>query len=198
MKKTLLTFALATATAFLGLAPRASAAAGDVNRFDLTRSAGVATCLPNARGHVTITDVGPVQRMHVEVAGLPANKEFSLFLIQVPKTPFGLVWYQGDVVTNANGDGAANFRGIFSKETFINGPGVAAAPAVFPDNAVTNPLTAPIQIYHVGLWFADFNDAQTAGCPANPTPFDGDHVGGTQVLNTSSFADDQGPLRNIQ
>jgi hypothetical protein len=198
MKKTLLTFALATATAFLGLAPRASAAAGDINQFDLARSAGVATCLPNARGHVTITDLGTVQRMRVEVAGLPAGKEFTVFLIQVPKAPFGMVWYQGDIITSANGVGVANFRGIFSKETFINAPGPAAAPSVFPDNAVTNPVTAPIQIYHVGLWFADFNDAQHAGCPANPTPFDGDHVGGTQVLNTSNFADDQGPLRNIQ
>jgi len=30
------------------------------------------------------------------------------------------------------------------------------------------------------------------------TPFDGDHEAGIQVLNTSNFADDNGPLRRIQ
>jgi len=198
MKKAIFAVALAMATGFLGVAPKATAATGDSISFKLTVSSGAAGCLPVARGRVTIHDLGPVQNMHVEVIGLPAKTEFTTFLIQVPNKPFGLVWYQGDVVTNKQGYGVGDFTGIFSKETFINAPGVAAAPAIFPDDATTNPATEPIQIYHVGLWFADANDAQNAGCANTVTQFDGDHQAGIQVLNTSTFADDHGPLLNLK
>jgi hypothetical protein len=36
-----------------------------------------------------------------------------------------------------------------------------------------------------------------AGCPGATTPFNGDHTAGVQVLNTSNFPDDQGPLRQL-
>ena len=198
MTKTIFTIALATAMGFVGLAPRANAAAGDIIAFKMTLSAGAATCLPLARGRVVINDLGPVQNLHLELSGLPANTEFTTFLLQVPNKPFGLVWYQGDVVTNRQGNGIGDFTGIFSRETFINGPGVAPAPSIFPDDATSNPATAPIQIYHMGVWFADANDASKAGCPSTGTPFDGDHMAGIQVLNTSSFADDHGPLLNLK
>jgi hypothetical protein len=198
MKKAILTVAIAMAMGFLGTAPRALAAAGGTINFKMVVSAGAAGCLPAAQGRVTIHDIGPVQNMHVEVAGLPANTEFTTFLIQVPNKPFGLVWYQGDIVTNGRGIGVGDFTGIFSQETFINGPGVAPAPVIFPDDAATNPATAPIQIYHMGIWFADSNDAGHAGCASTATPFDGDHQAGIQVLNTSNFADDHGPLLNLK
>ncbi|MBZ5570283.1 MAG: hypothetical protein LAO09_00205 [Acidobacteriia bacterium] len=198
MTKTILTIALATAMGFLGTATRAFAAASDLNAFKLVVSSGAASCLPAAQGRVTIHDLGPVQNMHVEVGGLPANTEFATFLIQVPNKPFGLVWYQGDIITDRHGHGIGDFTGIFSQETFINAPGVAPAPSVFPDDATSNPATAPIQIYHLGLWFADSNDASKAGCAATVTAFDGDHQAGIQVLNTSNFTDDHGPLLNLK
>jgi hypothetical protein len=199
MKKTILTIAMAAAIGFSSMVPQASAAAGDSNRFNLVPSAGAAACLsPNAHGVVTISDLGPVQNMHVEVFNLPPNTEFTTFLLQVPHSPFGLVWYQGDVITNKQGHGVGDFTGIFSQETFINAPNVAPAPKVFADNATSNPATPPIQLYHMGLWFADANDAQNANCPNTPTPFDGDHQAGIQVLNTTNFADDRGPLRNLR
>jgi hypothetical protein len=198
MTKTIFTIALAMAMGFLGLAPRATAAAGDIIAFKLTLSAGAATCLSSARGRVVINDLGPVQNLHLELSGLPANTEFTTFLLQVPNKPFGLVWYQGDVVTNRHDNGVGDFTGMFSRETFINGPRVAPAPSIFPDDATSNPATAPIQIYHMGVWFADANDASKAGCPSTSTPFDGDHMAGIQILNTSSFADDHGPLLNLK
>ncbi|HZQ23387.1 MAG TPA: hypothetical protein VFA89_11365 [Terriglobales bacterium] len=197
MTKAILLAAIATAMGILVMGTQAAAATNDSITFKLVVSSGAVSCLPSAQGRVTITDLGPVQNMHVEIAGLPAKTEFTTFLIQVPNKPFGLVWYQGDIITNKVGRGVGDFTGIFSKETFINGPGVAAAPAVFPDDATTNPATAPIQLYHMGLWFADANDAQNAGCANTVTPFDGDHQAGIQVLNTSNFADDHGPLLNL-
>lgn len=198
MKKAFAMAVMTMATGLIGIVPRAAAEANNSNHFRLVVSAGAATCLPAARGDVTVSDLGPVQNMHIEVSGLPANKEFAAFVLQIPHSPFGLVWYQGDVVTDARGRGVGDFTGIFSRETFINGPGVAPAPVVFPDNAAANPATAPIQVYHMGLWFADPTDAANANCPANVTPFDGDHQAGIQVLNTTNFPDDKGPLSNLK
>src|SRR5438034_11722822 len=199
MTRTLLALTLAAAAGFTGMAPRANAATGDSITFSLKVSAGAAACLAtNAAGRVTISDLGPVQNMHVEIFHLPPKTEFATFLLQVPKSPFGLAWYQGDIVTNADGRGVGDFTGIFNKETFIQAPGAAPAPAVFFDNATSNPATRPIQIYHLGIWFADATEAGNAGCPNTPTNFDGDHQAGIQVLNTSNFPDGHGPLLNLQ
>ena len=198
MKNTVLALAMAVVAGFTGMAPRANAAVGDSTTFSLKVSAGAAACLSvNAGGRVTISDLGPVQNMHVEVFNLPPKTEFATFLLQVPKSPFGLAWYQGDIVTNGDGRGVGDFTGIFNKETFIQAPGAAPAPAVFFDNATSNPATRPIQIYHLGIWFADATEAGNAGCPNTPTNFDGDHQAGIQVLNTSNFPDGHGPLLNL-
>jgi hypothetical protein len=169
--------------------------------FDMVVSAGAAGCLPDASGHVTINSQGPVEVMDVNVEGLPPNTEFDFFVIQVPKAPFGLSWYQGDIETNAAGRGHERFIGRFSIETFIVAPGVAPAPVVhndgpFPD-ASANPATAPVHTFHLGLWFNSPADAEAAGCSSATTPFNGDHTAGIQVLNTSNFPDDQGPLRQV-
>jgi hypothetical protein len=139
--------------------------------------------------------------MRVEVDGLPPNTDFDFFVLQVPKAPFGISWYQGDIHTDKNGRGSGRFIGRFSIETFAVAPGSAAAPVVFDGpflDANTNPSFSPIQMYHLGLWFNSPKDASAAGCAATVTPFNGEHNAGIQVLNTSNFADDQGPLRKVQ
>jgi hypothetical protein len=168
--------------------------------FSMVVSAGAKTCLPNASATVKITPAGPIELMDVTVQGLPPKTEFDFFVIQVPKSPFGVSWYQGDIETDKNGRGHQQFVGRFSIETFAVAPGSAAAPVVFngpfPD-ASLNPPFNPIQMYHLGLWFGSPQDAQAAGCPATVTPFNGEHNAGIQVLNTSNFADDHGPLRQV-
>jgi hypothetical protein len=190
----LLTMALGAGIAV----PTAVAAEGDNIRFPMVVSSGASTCLPHATGKVTISDLGPVQNMHIEVSGLPPKTEFDTFVIQVPNKPFGLVWYQGDIDTDKYGKGVGDFTGVFSKETFINGPGVAPAPKIFDDDATSNPETAPVQVYHLGIWFNSPDDAQKAGCANTVTPFNGEHNAGIQVLNTSNFPDLHGPLLNLQ
>jgi hypothetical protein len=168
--------------------------------FTMVGSAGVAVCLPDARGKVTVSTVGVVDNMHVEVQGLPANTDFDFFVIQVPTSPFGMAWYQGDIETDGKGKGVGDFTGRFSQETFVVAPGSATAPVIhsgtFPD-ASSNPATAPVHMYHVGLWFNSPTDAQNAGCSNAVTPFNGDHTAGIQVLNTSNFDNDKGPLRRF-
>jgi hypothetical protein len=124
--------------------------------------------------------------MDVKVWGLPPNTNFDFFVIQVPKAPFGLAWYQGDIETNRNGVGYGRFVGRFNIETFIVAPGVAPAPLVFNDqpfpDAAQNPATNPVQLYHLGLWFNDPKDAAKAGAAGTVTPFNGEHHAGVQVL----------------
>ena len=166
--------------------------------FKMVVSAGAAKCLPYATARVTLSQYGENQRLHIETAGLPKNTGFDFFVIQDPVAPFGLSWYQGDVTTNASGNGSTDFLGIFSIETFIVAPGVAAAPVVFhnafPDVS-SNPATGPVHEYHLGLWFSDPRDAVKAGCAGTVTPFNGTHNAGIQVLNTSNFPLLAGPLR---
>jgi len=174
---------LAVAIAAIGIVPLTEAAAGDNTHFKMVKNPA-ATCLgAEASGKVTISDLGPVQNMHVEVRDLPPNVDFTLFVITTPTAPFVPAWYQGDLTTNAKGNGVADVTGIFSNETFILNPG---SPPV------------PVEMDHLGIWFADPADAVAAGCPGTVTPFDGDHNAGIQVLNTSNFPNDAGPLQKIQ
>jgi len=162
--------------------------------FDLVVSAGVANCLPDARGSVRISSHGPNQVMDVRVSGLPARDVFPIFVLQLPHGPFGLSSYHGDIQTDEKGNGHARLIGIFSDETFMVAPGVGSAPVLDAADADTNPQTAPIHALHLGLWFDSVADSVAAGCPAAQTPFNGDHTAGPQVLNTTNFADDDGPL----
>ncbi len=179
MKNTLLAVAMAAVAGLTGMARHANAAAGDSITFNMVRNAGT-TCLPiSTHARVTISDLGTVQKMHIEAFGLIPNTSFTTFIVQHATAPFGLGWYQGDIQTDSRGRGVADFTGIFNAETFI----------------VANP---PVQLDHIGIWFADATDAGDAGCPGNVTPFDGDHAAGIQVLNTSNFADNDGPLLRLK
>jgi hypothetical protein len=168
--------------------------------FDMVASQGVQGCLPEASGRVTLRALGPVENMRVEVKGLPPDTEFDLFVIQVPDPPFGLSWYQGDLETNAYGQGEGEFVGRFNQETFIVAPGSDVAPVIHEEpipDADTNPETGPVHTFHLGLWFNSPEDAAKAGCPDAVTPFNGEHNAGVQVLNTSNFAKKEGPLSQL-
>lgn len=199
-RRGLLTAALALPLALLSLAPGSGHATPPQN-ITFAMKAAQASCLPYAEGRVTISSLGPVENMHVEVKGLPPNTDFDFFVLQVPKAPFGLAWYQGDIETDDHGSGVGDFTGRFNAETFMVALGAAPAPvlhqAPIPD-AATNPATGPVHTFHLGLWFNSPYDAVKAGCPNTVTPFNGEHNAGVQVLNTSNYPDDQGPLRQLE
>jgi hypothetical protein len=184
-----------------------AAFAVDSTTFNMVRSTNAVTndCLKGANGQVTINSLGPVEAMKVELNNLPPNREFDLFVIQQPNAPFGASWYQGDLVTDADGHAQQRFLGRFSIETFTVAPGGVAAPVVhedppFPD-ASTNPAFAPVHQYHLGLWFGTAGAARAAGCTGEElirTPFNGVHNAGVQALSTRQFDALNGPLRQIQ
>jgi hypothetical protein len=188
---------LALGVLFMTGSASAAAAPPEELKFDMAVSAAAAGCLPQAQGHVTVRDASAGnQRMQVSVNGLPPNTEFAFFVLQVPTAPFGMSWYQGDIVTDKKGRGSEEFFGIFSSELFVFAPASRAAPQTDIFDAATNPMTAPVHTYHLGLWFSDPADAAAAGCPGTVTPFEGNHQAGIQVLNTSNFGTEAatGPL----
>jgi hypothetical protein len=148
--------------------------------------------------------------MDVSVSGLRPNSDYALFILQLAGSPYGAAWYQGDLVTDATGSGSKRYVGRFNVESFLAAQGSGPSPVLhsnppFPD-ASSNPTFNPLHTFHVGLWFSSPSDAQTSGCPGTLTPFSGGHTftgqgtgfaAGIQVLNSGSFASDQGPLRTL-
>src|SRR5262245_17799665 len=119
MEKKMQCIAAAGALTLLFTASPLAAASDDYSPgFNMVVSAGAKACLPKASATVRIRPAGPVEIMDVTVEGLPANTDFDFFVIQVPKAPFGIAWYQGDIVTDRNGRGHQEFVGRFSVETF--------------------------------------------------------------------------------
>jgi hypothetical protein len=157
---------------------------------------GTEGCLPKAVGRVTITHTTLLEEnMHVEFSGLPAATDFDFFVIQVPASPFGIAWYMGDVLTDADGNAVSDFIGRFNFGTFVVAQGVAPAPVTQTGDASSNPtVIAPLQMYHLGLWFDSPAAAGKAGCATKTTPFNSTHNAGVQALNTSNFAISKGPL----
>ena len=84
----------AVAFAILPSTPALAVDGNDEFKFELVSSSP--NILPHAHGRVRIESVGPVEIMNVTVWGLPPNTDFDFFVIQVPRAPFGLSWYQGE------------------------------------------------------------------------------------------------------
>jgi hypothetical protein len=167
--------------------------------FGMVRTAGLpANCAPNAKASVRIVSNGPTETMTVTLSGMPHSTGFDFFVIQQPAAPFGMSWYQGDIQTTATGTGTGKFIGRFSVETFVVAPGAVSAPRPHGTaDASSNPTTAPVHMFHLGLWFDSPASAVSAGCPNVTTPFNGTHNAGPQLLNTHNFGNLNGPLNRI-
>ena len=157
-----------------------------------------ADCLRGAYANVTVRTVAGNQIMNVALRNAAPNTGFTLFVIQQPNAPFGVSWYQGDLDTDRNGNGAARVIGIFSEETHAFALESVRAPQVDNQDAARNPAFDPVHTLHLGLWFADPQEAAAAGCSGTVTPFDGDHEAGIQALSTRTFPALRGPLGQIR
>ena len=152
-------------------------------------SSGIKACLPHASGSVTIIPNSLNDTMVVHVSGLAPHTGYDLFVIQLPGKPFGVSWYQSDLQTDGSGAGSVTVKGIFNKETFSVSTGGTTT-------------FSPTHQYHIGLWFNDPNVPFKLGCEPGATspivtPFNGEQHAGIQVLNTSNFPDNAGPLSHV-
>jgi hypothetical protein len=168
--------------------------------FSMVRSstAVAANCLPAAAATVRVVSHGQNETLTLHASGLPALTEFDLFITQLPNAPFGLSWYQSDLVTGYDGTATVTVIGRFNIETFAVAPASGPAPVVHDGiDAASNPPFAPIHTFHIGFWFNSPADAVNAGCPGAVTPFNGDHTAGVQAMSTRNFPDLEGPLRQL-
>ena len=194
--------ALAAGGASATAATTMSGPSHDRADFALVRSTASlnANCLVDVSARVKIRNHGPVEVMTIDASGLPTNTEFDVFVTQLPNSPFGISWYQGDLDSNAHGKAHGVFVGRFSIETFTAAPGSGPAPVVHDEpikDADSNPAFAPVHEYHIGVWFNSPVDAAAAGCANVVTPFNGDHNAGPQALSTRQFPDLNGPLQQV-
>lgn len=178
-------------------------AGGRTFHFDMVAaSPAITKCLPEAAAKVTVTTVQNGQIMTVRARGLAPNTGYDLFVNQVPHAKFGLSWYQSDLETDAYGNGTATVRGIFNKETFSISPATLTTKGR-ENTPQTGATFGAVNQYHLGLWFNDPAVPFKLGCEPGQTapvitPFNGEQHAGIQVLNTSNFADDNGPLKQIE
>jgi len=161
-------------------------------KFSMVPSPNITGCLPHASGSVTIKKGSLNETMTVSVSGLAPNTGYDLFVLELPNKPFGVAWYQSDLETNSIGAGSVTVKGIFNVETFSLSLG--------DNGGITFP---PTHQYHLGLWFNDPQVPFDLGCePGQPqpvvTPFNGEQHAGIQVLNTSNFPDNAGPLSHVK
>jgi hypothetical protein len=157
--------------------------------FNLVPSPNITKCLAQAKGSATIVPGDLNDLLTVSVSGLAPNTGYDLFVIQVPNKPFGVAWYQSDLETDGHGNGSVSVRGIFNVETF----------SISTGGTTTFPATHQ---YHLGLWFNDPQVPFKLGCEPGATapvvtPFNGEQHAGIQVLNTSNFPDNAGPLSHV-
>ena len=111
------------AAAFAALAPmQAYAEPVTTITFPLTVSPGAKNCLPKAEGTVKVHTLGVVETLDAVIEDLPPNTDFVIFNIQVPNAPFGLAWYNGDILTDSKGVGVTHLVGRFNSGTFIVSP----------------------------------------------------------------------------
>jgi hypothetical protein len=205
MKTSKILSLLLASTAFLPI--QASANPPTTIQFPMVKSQGAGgTCPFTPSAKVTVHTLGTVENLEVVAKGLPKNTDFVIFNIQVPNAPFGLVWYNGDILTDSNGVGVTNIVGRFNSGTFVFSSAalpspntIPSPPGVLPDSKTGAVTKGPVQIYHLGIWFNTPEDAIAAGCQGVvPTPFTSNHRAGPQILNTGTFKDDHGPLLDLQ
>jgi hypothetical protein len=194
--------ALLVGALLAGVAMAKSSGKPALKQFKLVRSQSAADqgnkCLKGAYANVRVTDAGQGnQNLYVTLNKAAKNTEFTVFLIQKANAPFGVSWYQGDIATNNKGHGTGHFVGIFNSEVFAISLGAVKPPQVDNDDAKNGVKFDPIHTFHLGVWFADPNDAQKANCSNTSTPFDGDHKAGIQALSSQNFKKG-GPLGKIK
>jgi hypothetical protein len=137
----------------------------------------IAQCWPKARVSVTVGPEAEAKgrdEFTIRARGLAPRQDFTVFLLEVPGTPFGAAEYIGDLSTNKAGRGKNNFDLIVEdafSSTVVNGSRVRA------------------DLNHVGFWFSDpaGDDACFGNGKGAVTPFDDDGEAGVQMMNSAGL-----------
>ncbi len=151
------------------------AAAADTVHLQLTPSSQqLAQCMPDADVQVNVkltTDTRGFDNFDVQARHIAPNRDYTVFLLEQAGAPFGAAEYIGDLSTNSQGTGHAEFRLIVQEAfslTLVDGKRVR------------------VDLNRVGMWFADPKDDEFCLPGSGATPFDGDNEAGVQAFNSAN------------
>jgi len=138
-------------------------------------SAQLATCMPNADVDVNVkltTDKKGFDIFDIRARLIAPNRDYTVFLLEKAGVPFGAAEYIGDLSTNDEGNGDAEFH-LIVQEAF--------------SSTIVNGQRVRVDLNRVGMWFADPKDDDFCLGPNSPiTPFDGDNEAGVQAFNSAN------------
>jgi hypothetical protein len=168
--------ALILGTATMSSAAPQVSAAPQPNRIKVslaTSSANLAACFPRAKAKVTVdrtTNKIGKDTFTIEASGLKPKTDFTVFLLQKARSPFGAAEYIGDFTTDGRGQATNSFK-LIVEEAF----------------AFNNETGARTDLNAVGFWFADQKDDDGClGAQSPVTGFDGDGQAGVQMMNSGN------------
>ena len=136
----------------------------------------LAACMPGARLNVEVeltTDQRGFDRFEIAARHLPPNRDFTIFLLEQAGAPFGAAEYIGDLSTNSQGNGHAEFH-LIVQEAF--------------SSTLVDGKRTRVDLNRVGMWFADPKDDEFCLPGSGATPFDGDNEAGVQAFNSANAA----------
>jgi hypothetical protein len=151
----------------------AQAAAPTVNLELQTSSPQLAKCFPHADVDVNValtTDTIGKDTFKITASGLRPKTDFTVFLLEKARAPFGAAEYIGDFTTDQWGK-ASNTYQLIVQEAF----------------AFNNEQNVRTELNSVGFWFADKKDDDGClGVNSPETRFDGDDSAGVQMMNSGA------------
>jgi hypothetical protein len=138
-------------------------------------SAQLAQCMPKADVDVNVrltTDKVGFDTFDITARHIAPNRDYTVFLLEQAGSPFGAAEYIGDLSTNDEGNGHAEFH-LIVQEAF--------------SSTLVNGNRVRVDLNRVGMWFADPKDDDFCLGPNSPvTPFDGDNEAGVQAFNSAN------------
>ncbi len=155
-------------------APQTASAAPSPNRVKaslVTSTPALAACFPHAKATVTVdltTDAKGKDKFTIAASGLKPRTDFTVFLLEKARSPFGAAEYIGDFTTDKYGRAINSYK-LIVEEAF----------------AFNNETHARTDLNSVGFWFADqIDDDGCLGAGSPVTGFDGDAQAGVQMMNS--------------
>jgi hypothetical protein len=135
----------------------------------------LAQCMPNADVDVNVkltTEKRGFDIFDITARRIAPNRDYTVFLLEQAGSPFGAAEYIGDLSTNGEGYGHAEFH-LIVQEAFAS--------------TLVDGQRVRVDLNRVGMWFADPKDDDFCLGPNSPvTPFDGDNEAGVQAFNSAN------------
>jgi hypothetical protein len=137
----------------------------------------LAACMPKADVQVKVkltTEKRGFDIFDMTARHIAPNRSYTIFLMEKAGPPFGAVEYIGELNTNAEGNGHAEFH-LIVQEAFVS--------------TIVNGQRTRADLNQIGVWFADPKDDDFClGPGGGATPFDGDGESGALVFNSANAA----------